>query len=76
MSAACPLFPHVVIRASAGTGKTFQLTNRYLSLINAGALPEQMLAVTFTRRAAREILDRLLIRLAEATTSPDKLTEL
>jgi len=76
MSAACPLFPHVVIRASAGTGKTFQLTNRYLSLINAGALPEQILAVTFTRKAAGEILDRLLIRLAEATTSPDKLAEL
>src|SRR5712691_3887205 len=76
MSAACPLFPHVVIRASAGTGKTFQLTNRYLSLINAGALPEQILAVTFTRKAAREILDRLLIRLAAATTSPDTLLEL
>ncbi|HEY5869162.1 MAG TPA: UvrD-helicase domain-containing protein [Candidatus Tectomicrobia bacterium] len=76
MSAACPLFPHVVMRASAGTGKTFQLTNRYLSLINAGALPEQMLAVTFTRKAAGEILDRLLIRLAEAAASPDQLTEL
>ena len=76
MSAACPLFPHVVMRASAGTGKTFQLTNRYLSLINAGALPEQILAVTFTRKAAGEILDRLFSRLAAAATSPDTLTEL
>jgi ATP-dependent exoDNAse (exonuclease V) beta subunit len=71
-----PPFPHVVIRASAGTGKTFQLTNRYLSLINAGASPAQILAVTFTRKAAGEILDRLLGGLAEAAHSAATLQEL
>jgi len=57
---------NLVIRASAGTGKTFQLTNRFLRLIAQGEEPERFLAVTFTRKAAGEILDRLLSRLAEA----------
>ena len=48
-------FSHIVIRASAGTGKTFQLSNRYLQLIEAGVSPEEILATTFTRQAAAEI---------------------
>ena len=59
-------FPHVIIRASAGTGKTFQLSNRYLALLNAGVSPDRILATTFTRKAAAEILDRIVMRLAEA----------
>ena len=54
----------VVIRASAGTGKTFQLTNRFLGLIKDGVRPDHILAVTFTRLAAGEILERVLLRLA------------
>ena len=61
-------FPNVVIRASAGSGKTFQLTNRYLALLNAGIEPDQILATTFTRKAAGEILNRILFRLAQAAT--------
>ena len=58
--------PFLVIRASAGTGKTFQLSNRFLNLLLDGVAPERILATTFTRKAAGEILDRVLIRLAEA----------
>ncbi len=65
-------FSNVVIRASAGTGKTFQLSNRFIGLILAGASPEQALAVTFARKAAGEILDRVLLRLAEAASDPAK----
>ena len=57
---------HTAIRASAGSGKTFQLTNRYLQLIAAGAEPSTILASTFTRLAAGQIRDRILSRLAEA----------
>ena len=46
-----------IIRASAGTGKTFQLTNRYLQLLRMGERPDEILATTFTRKAAGEILD-------------------
>ncbi|MCB0359756.1 MAG: UvrD-helicase domain-containing protein, partial [Bdellovibrionales bacterium] len=44
-----------LIRASAGTGKTFQLTNRLIGLLNAGQGIDQILATTFTRKAAAEI---------------------
>src|SRR5438128_6306845 len=59
-------FGHCVIRAAAGSGKTHQLTNRYLGLLAAGAEPDAILATTFTRKAAGEIFDRVLERLAEA----------
>ncbi len=69
-------FPHEVIRASAGTGKTFQLSNRFLALTCTGQHPDQILASTFARKAAGEILDRILHRLAEAACEPKKLKEL
>ena len=59
---------HVVIRASAGTGKTYQLTNRFLRLLLDGVPPQRILATTFTRKAAGEIFDRVLWRLAQAAT--------
>ena len=63
--------PHVVIRASAGTGKTFQLSNRFIELLHRGAAVDRILATTFTRKAAAEILDRVVVRLAEAAIDGD-----
>lgn len=51
---------HVVIEASAGSGKTHTLATRYTSLLLAGADPATILAATFTRKAAGEILSRAL----------------
>ncbi|HVX11798.1 MAG TPA: UvrD-helicase domain-containing protein [Pirellulales bacterium] len=65
-----------MIRASAGTGKTFQLSNRYLGLAAAGTPPDQILAATFTRKAAGEILERILTRLAEACDDREKCGQL
>lgn len=48
-----------LIRASAGTGKTFELAKRYLTLLVAGEQPERILATTFTRKAAGEIRERI-----------------
>jgi len=67
---------NVLIRASAGTGKTYQLSNRYLGLVAAGHSPDAILATTFTRKAAGEILDRVLVRLAEAALDEAKRREL
>ncbi len=67
---------HRLILASAGSGKTYQLTNQFLSLLLAGVAPERILATTFTRKAAGEILDRVLSRLVEATENSDQFQEL
>jgi ATP-dependent exoDNAse (exonuclease V) beta subunit len=69
-------FPNTIIRASAGSGKTFQLTNRYLALLYQGVAPEKILAVTFTRKAAGEIFDRIVLRLADAAGDSAKRAEL
>lgn len=61
--------PAVLIRASAGTGKTHQLTNWYLRLLARGVHPSRILAVTFTRKAAGEILRRVVERLVRAASS-------
>ncbi len=68
--------PREIIRASAGSGKTYALTNRFLGLLAAGTPSEQILATTFTRKAAGEIFDRILLRLAEAATDTKKQVEL
>ena len=41
--------PNTMIRASAGAGKTFQLTNRFIRLLLRGDSPERSIALTFTR---------------------------
>ncbi len=64
-----------LVRASAGTGKTYRLTARLLRILLQGAAPESVLATTFTRKAAGEILDRLLLTLANAA-DPENLTAL
>jgi ATP-dependent exoDNAse (exonuclease V) beta subunit len=59
------LFRQLVV-ASAGSGKTFQLSSRLIELLARGAAPDRLLASTFTRKAAGEILARVLQRLARA----------
>ena len=56
---------HVVLEASAGTGKTKVLVDRYVNLIEAGVDPRNILAITFTRKAAAEMRDRVLTTMRE-----------
>ena len=65
-----------VVLASAGTGKTYSLTSQYLRLLFLDEDPGQILATTFTRKAAGEIRDRVFERLVEAITDTDKRIEL
>jgi len=54
---------NVVLEASAGTGKTSVLVDRYLGLLREGVHPRNILALTFTRKAAAEMRERVVQRL-------------
>ncbi len=58
--------PNLLIRASAGSGKTRQLSLRYIGLLLSGASLSTILASTFTRKATGEILNRILLTAAQA----------
>jgi len=49
--------------ASAGSGKTFMLVVRYLSLLFMGKDPSKILALTFTNKAANEMQERIILTL-------------
>ncbi len=62
---------HVTVHAAAGTGKTYLLVNRILRLLLAGTAPDAILAITFTRKAAIEIGQRVLVRLWQLAAADD-----
>lgn len=67
---------HCVVMASAGTGKTHQLSTRLIALLAMGAPAGSILATTFTRKAAGEIIERVLRRLSRAANSEKDLATL
>lgn len=61
---------HEMILASAGAGKTYALTHRFVKLLAHGAQPERIVALTFTRKAAGEFFEEILKKLARAASAP------
>ena len=68
--------PVQIIQALAGSGKTQLLAYRFIRLMQLRVEPESILAMTFSRKAAGEIRDRIVEMLSEAILQPKKLDEL
>jgi exodeoxyribonuclease V beta subunit len=56
---------NLAYEASAGSGKTFMLVVRYLSLLFKGADSSKILALTFTNKAAHEMQERVVLTLED-----------
>lgn len=57
----------ILVLAGAGSGKTKVLTSRIANLVKEGANPFEIMAVTFTNKAAKEMQSRLGVYLGEGT---------
>jgi exodeoxyribonuclease V beta subunit len=68
-------YKHLAYEASAGSGKTFALVIRYISLLYLGAKPSSVLTLTFTNKAANEMKERINLVLKELA-QPNRTTEL
>ena len=66
-------FSNLAIMASAGTGKTYSLAMRYITLLKLGVKPEEIVAMTFTNKAAGEIFDKIIQEILGMIASPEKL---
>ena len=62
---------HLLVRASAGSGKTYQLVRRLIGLLGDGEIPESILAATFSRKAAGEFRTKLLSTVANAAVDEE-----
>ena len=56
----------IIVRAGAGSGKTTVLVERMLSLLRGGSAPDEIVAITFTKKAAGELRQRFFEGLMEA----------
>jgi exodeoxyribonuclease V beta subunit len=68
---------YLVLEANAGSGKTFSLVSRYLHLLFIGVKPEKIFALTFTKKATKEMYDRVIssLKYPESSGEISKIRE-
>ena len=64
---------YLALNASAGTGKTFRLTTRFISIMLKGEKPENIVALTFTNKASNEMKERILKILKNPEENTDEI---
>lgn len=67
---------NIAISASAGSGKTYALTNRFIYLLHLTEAPTRIISLTFTRTAAGEFFNKIVEKLTDAASEPSKAAAL
>lgn len=65
-----PIDGDMLVVAGAGSGKTFTMTHRIIELIDQHVPPERILGLTFTRKAAAELLSRVSAAVEDGVFKP------
>ncbi|MCI1713006.1 UvrD-helicase domain-containing protein [Bifidobacterium tibiigranuli] len=66
-----PINDDMLVVAGAGSGKTYTMTRRIIALIECGVAPQSILGLTFTRKAASELLGRVSQAVMSQPTQAD-----
>ncbi|WP_297407988.1 UvrD-helicase domain-containing protein, partial [uncultured Cetobacterium sp.] len=61
----------IILKASAGTGKTYRLSLEYLATLLKGESYKDILVMTFTKKATSEIQERVILFLEEIYKNPN-----